>query len=264
MGSGTAMKTSEKVLGLLRLFSTEQPVWTVEAAAGALGLPQSTAYDHFRSLGQAGLIASTGAGRYVLGPAVIELDRIARSSDPILLEGGPILARLVAEPPVAVVGLLCRLYREKVMCVDQRASQEADAAISYERGRLMPLFRGAASKVILAHLERRRLHRLFEENASDIAANGLGHTWSEFRSTLRAIRSRDAFVTRGELDAGRVGISIALLAGSGEAFGSMSLVVEERDYDRSEAVRRELHARLGQASAQLTARVGDGFGSTGG
>ena len=253
------MTTSDKVLSLLQLFSAERPTWTVEAAAGELGLAQSTAYDYFRSLARAGLIASLGVGRYVLGPAVVELDRIARTSDPLLVAGGAILDELVREPPIELVGLICRLYREKVMCVDQRASRDADAAISYERGRLMPLFRGAASKVILAHLERRRVRRLFEDNEDDLAAQGLGATWSEFRRTLRRIRSQDVFVTRGELDPGRIGVSMPLLAGSGEAFGSISLVAAEDDYDRSEAISAELRARLVQGATRLTARVGTDF-----
>lgn len=253
------MKTSDKVLSLLRLFSAERPTWTVESAAGELGLAQSTAYEYFRSLAGAGLIASLGVGHYVLGPAIVELDRIARTSDPILIEGGAILEELVREPPIEIVGLLCRLYREKVMCVDQRASRNADSAVSYERGRLMPLFRGAASKVILAYLERRRVRRLFEENMDDIHAQGLGGTWNEFRLTLRRIRSQGVFVTRGELDAGRVGVSIPLLDPSGEAFGSISIVATEEDYDRSETVRADLHARLEAAAARLTARVGVGL-----
>lgn len=249
------MKASDKVLSVLQLFSSERPEWTVDAAAGELGLAQSTAYEYFGTLTRSGLIASTRVGRYVLGPAVIELDRIARRSDPVLVEGGAVLESMVQKPPVQVVGLLCRLYRMKVMCVDQRASKEANFAVSYERGRLMPLFRGAASKVILANIERRRMRRFFDENAADIASNSLGGSWQEFRLTLRRIRSHEVYVTRGELDAGRVGLSIPLLTVAGESFGSVSLVAAEHDYDRSEKIRAELFARLIHAAATLSVRV---------
>lgn len=249
------MKTSDKVLSVLQLFSTERPEWSVEEASGELGLAQSTAYQYFGSLSRSGLIAATGGGRYVLGPAVIELDRIARTSDPLLLEGGPVLEAMVQHPPVPLVGLLCRLYRMKVMCVDQRTSPDVSFAVSYERGRLMPLLRGAASKVILANVERRRMKRFYEENVEQVAANGLGASWNEFRLALRRIRSCAIYATRGEIDAGRLGLSVPLLNEMGEAYGSISLVTDEQDYDRSEAARADLHDRLTRAAAALGARA---------
>lgn len=59
------MKTSDKVLSALQLFSSERPEWTVDAAAGELGLAQSTAYEYLRTLSRFELIAPTGAGRYI-------------------------------------------------------------------------------------------------------------------------------------------------------------------------------------------------------
>ena len=254
-GNEVKVRTSDKVLSVLRLFTVERSEWTVEAVAGELGLPQSTAYDYVRSLVESELIAAVAVGRYVLGPAVVELDRIARKTDPILVEGGDVLEQMVRESPVDVVALLCRLYRMKVMCVDQRASAGANFAISYERGRLMPLFRGAASKVLLANLERRRLKRLFEDSAKDIDANGLGTNWDEFRSSLRQIKSTNVHITRGELDAGRVGLSIALLTPAGDGFASISYVAAENDFNGSTDVQAELQARLLDASASLTRRL---------
>ena len=45
--------------------------------------------------------------------------------------------------------MLCRLYRNQVMCVHQETTPvPPDFAIGYERGRPLPLYRGAASKII--------------------------------------------------------------------------------------------------------------------
>lgn len=249
------MKTSDKIFAVLRLFSTDRPEWTVEAASGEMDLPQSTAYEYFRTLTRSGLIAPTNGGRYVLGPAVIEMNRIVSRSDPMLVEGGGVLESMVEGAPVAVVGLLCRLYRMKVMCIEQRASPDASFGVSYERGRLMPLFRGAASKVILAHVERRRVKRLFEDNAPEIAAHNLGGSWAEFRLVLRRIRSQAVYITRGEIDPGRIGLSVPLLNAGGESFGSISFVAEEKDYDASPAVQDALHGRLVAAAELLSARM---------
>ena len=56
------------------------------------------------------------------------------------------------------------------MCVHQVIGRGPQEPVSYERGRLMPLFRGATSKIILAHLPARTLKSLFEQNGGEIAA----------------------------------------------------------------------------------------------
>lgn len=251
------MSTSDKVLSVLRLFSSDQPQWSVESAAVALGLTHSTAYAYFRSLIHSELIAPTGVGRYVLGSAVIEMDRIARASDPVLVIGGAVLERMVEDAPTEMVALLCRLYRSKVMCVDQRSSREAHFAVSYERGRLMPLFKGAASKVILANIERRRAKRLFEDNVDEVTANGLGKSWAEFRLSLRRIRSHEIFITRGELDPERIGLSVPLLNDAGSSLGSLSLVATEEDYKKSEGLQQNLRSRLLCAASALRIAISD-------
>jgi len=76
------------------------------------------------------------------------------------------------------------------MCVRQVLGRGPQEPVSYERGRLMPLFRGATSKIILAHLPARTLKSLFEQNAAEIAQDGLGKSLEQFRSSLAAIPPR--------------------------------------------------------------------------
>jgi DNA-binding IclR family transcriptional regulator len=76
--------TSDRVLGVLALFTHERSEWSVEDAAEALEVPVSTAYRYFKSLSSAELLIPYWPGRYVLGPAVIELDRMMRLRDPLI------------------------------------------------------------------------------------------------------------------------------------------------------------------------------------
>lgn len=250
------MRTSDKVLSILTLFSAERPEWTVEAASSELNLTQTTAYDHFRSLVKAELITSTGQGKYGLGPAVVELDRMVRQTDPLLVYGESMLEELAYLAPANVVTLLCRLYQMKVMCVGQRGQGIPGHSISYERGRLMPLLRGAASKIILANVERRRLRRYYDENAEAISQNMLGQTWDEFRNCLRTIRQQGVLITRGELDEGLVGVSAPVFTAGGEIMGSISFVTEARIHDQSPAIANELSNRIRQAGRSLSMRLG--------
>src|SRR3984893_1412385 len=80
--------------------------------------------------------------------------------------------------------LLCRLFHDRVMCVHQVMGRGPQEPVSYERGRLMPLYRGATSKIILAHLPPRTLKALFAHHGGEIVDAGLGTSWEEFRRGL--------------------------------------------------------------------------------
>lgn len=221
------MTTSDRVLGVLGLFTLERPEWTVEAAAQQLDLTLSTAYRYFRSLTSVGLLVALSTGRYVLGPAIIQYDRQIRLHDPLTTAAHPVMKALTEELPLHVVALLCRLFRSQVMCVHQEF-REKPLAISYERGRPMPLFRGAASKIILAHMPLRAVRALHHAHARQFAEADLGQHWTEVKERLRALRTAGVSVTRGEVDPGMCGISVPILEPSGVVIGSLSLVIPER------------------------------------
>ncbi|MDF7776457.1 IclR family transcriptional regulator C-terminal domain-containing protein [Sphingomonas sp. AOB5] len=245
------MATVDRALGVLRLFAGEQSEWTVEAAARELGLSQSTAYQYFRSLVDGGLLSTYKTGLYVVGPAIIELDRQTRLRDPLILAGREEMNRLAASlAGDDDVVLLCRLYKLTVMCIDQRAPAAPRQVVSYERGRPMPLERGAASKVILAHLPPRVLRRYYDQTHT----RGTNPTWAEFRQPLRAIRRTSLCITHGELDEGRVGLSAPVFAGEGEVIGSIGLVLSESSFDGGE-VSREVQEQVVEAGQRVSAAL---------
>ncbi|WP_334184573.1 IclR family transcriptional regulator [Novosphingobium sp.] len=219
------MSTADKVLSILELFTIDNPEWTVDAVGARLNLSGSTAYQYVGSLVKAGLLVSGKGGRYSIGPAVIELDRLTRRFDPLIHEAQGALQDLVVAADSEAVGLLCRIYRLQVMCVDQYVPHAPSFAISYERGRPMPLERGAASKAILAHLTSRPLRRFYDAARSDVAKAGLGSDWDEFKREMRRLRKPGVLVTIGELDPGLMGISAPVFDSDGVVMGSIGLVV---------------------------------------
>jgi DNA-binding IclR family transcriptional regulator len=218
------MVTSERLLNILGLFTIERPEWTVEAAAAALNVRISTTYRYFRSLVGAGFISTYSAGRYVLGPAFIQYDRQMRLGDPLIATAAPVMERLAGVLPPQTVVLLCRLYRTQVMCVDQRVTSRTQFASSYERGRPMALFRGAASKVILAHLSLRIIKSLHSKHAPEMKDAGLGESWDDVKRALREIRARDVFHTEGELHRGMQGVAAPIFSADAAVIGSLSTV----------------------------------------
>jgi DNA-binding IclR family transcriptional regulator len=241
------MSTADKLLNALALFTFEAPEWTVEAAAEALSVSGSTAYRYFSSLTKAGLLDSTSNGRYMLGPAIIAYDRQLRHWDPLTKIARPALEKLVQRNGGEGIGLLCRRFRQQVMCVYQYHERQPDKAVSYERGRPMGMYRGAASLVILAHLPGRTRRALYVADPLGIAEAGLGRSWEEFRATLRTIKNEDVWVTRGQLDQGMIGISAPIFHAEKEVAGSVSIVLTDESVDDSEVAGA---AALVQAAAR--------------
>ncbi len=102
---------------------------------------------------------------------------------------------------MACVGLVASLYGDTVMCVADAAAGDPPFRSSYERGRPMPLLRGATSKVILADLPTRRLKQLIGR-APEFAGDDARDT---FRKSLAFVRRQGYFVGRGEIDPGLAG-----------------------------------------------------------
>src|SRR6187401_1998418 len=216
--------SGDRLLSVLGLFTVEQPQWTVDDAAKQLGVSAPTAYRYFKRLTGAGLISPVSGASYTLGPAIIQMDRQIQVSDPMLRAARGVMNTLIPRGGDGSALLLCRLFHDRVMCVHQVLGRGPQEPVSYERGRLMPLFRGATSKIILAHLPPRTLKSLFMQNAVTIADSGLGRTWDEFRQRLAALRRDGTAIARGELDPGRIGIAAPIFDGQA-ILGSLSFVL---------------------------------------
>lgn len=215
----------ERFVSLLRLFNERQNAWTVQEMSEALDVPASTIYRTVRDLVEGGFLDPAPEARYRLGSAFIEFDRLIRLTDPLVQAGRAVLSDAVAQAAIPSVGLLSRLSNGMVMCIADRTSGNADFQSSYERGRPMPLTRGATSKAILAHLPWRRVQKLIEHDS------GLGGKPEEFREHLAAIRKRGHIVSRGEIDNGLVGIAAPVVVPELDLYASLSLVAEERTLD---------------------------------
>jgi len=222
------MTTSDRLLSVLGLYTVDHPEWTVEEAATKLGQTVSTTYRYFRSLSNAGLIVASATGRYVLGPAIIQYDRQIRLCDPLTTAAHPVMKSLTEQLPTYAIVLLCRLFHNQVMCVHQESTGKPDHAVSYERGRAMPLFRGASSKVILANMPLRTVKALHKEYGAKFVAAGLGKNWDEVKDRLRALRNAEYALTHSELDPGMCGIAVAVFDPSGVVIASLSIVLPVR------------------------------------
>lgn len=227
------MPTADRLLEILDLFTLDRPDWSVDEAAETCGVPASTIYRYFSSLSRSGLIAPLGGGRYILGPSIIRYDRQLRLTDPLIRAARAEMNRVAEVVAGRGVVFLSRLLGDQIMCVSQVSQGDTPFTISYERGRLMPLFAGSASRVILANLPPAKIAALYRTHSATFEQRGFGDTLQQIRETLKAIRGDGHFVTVGEVDPGMRGISVPLLLG-GKILGSLSVAGPRQGFNNAQ------------------------------
>ncbi|MPZ39430.1 MAG: helix-turn-helix domain-containing protein [Rhizobiales bacterium] len=210
----------ERMVALLDLFEESPSGWTFERIHSRLGYTRSTLYRYLKVLSDAELLSSLPEAGYTLGPRIVELDYEIRAHDPIIRASRPLMRELVQEVPG--IALLCRSYRSKVLCVHQeRSTTEIES--TYERGRTMPLLRGAASRIILANMPSRTIATLFGRQPREFAGAGLGDTLAAVQESLKRIRKAGWDQTTGEVTKGITGIAAPIFGDRDKVLGSLSI-----------------------------------------
>jgi DNA-binding IclR family transcriptional regulator len=206
----------ERMLRVLDLIEENTTPLTSDDMVDRLGFTRSKLYRHLKNLSDAGLVTSFPDVGYALGPRVAELDYKMRNSDPLIIASRPVMAELVEAVPG--IALLCRRYRDAVLCVHQERG--ATSLVStYERGLARPLFRGAASRIILAYLPPRVIERLHQQDS----ANGV--SLAELRPELKEMRRRGWDLTESQVTRGVTGIAAPVFDNRGRVLGSLSLTI---------------------------------------
>jgi DNA-binding IclR family transcriptional regulator len=261
-----------KMLHILQLFSETEPVWSPPAVIEALETSRSTGYRYIKALHDAGLLSTASNGHYRLGPRVIEMDLQIRLTDPLLLASHGVLEDLVER--IGHSALLCTAFGDSVLCVGECRAPDSPAN-RFSRGQRRPLFQGAISKVILAHLPHHRLKAIYPRQHVEIENAGLGSTWSDFRANLGKIKRAGFAVTYGEFNPGVYGVAAPIFTNQRTAWSSVGVAWDEknrRDVDVEHAVlavkqaaatisKRMLESETSVSDRPRSDEVNDGMGS---
>ena len=216
------MTSPARVFAILDLFTRERPTWHADEINEALGYSRATGYRYVRELVEAGFLQKVTAGRYGLGARIIELDYQLRQSDPLLLAAAPLMPALVATAGLDAV--LSAMFGPNRIIDTHRERAAGGLELQYGRGRPRPLLRGASPRVLVAHLPRAALLRLYEAHAAEIAELGHGATWAEFRTRMAALRNEGMALSLGELDPGVGAAAVPIFNGEDEVVGALALV----------------------------------------
>ena len=246
------MPSTNRMLRILGLFSQDRPIITPEWLMEELCVSRASIYRDLGLLTRVGMLERVNDRGYVLGPMVVELDRQIRLTDP-LLEAAHDLPGQLAEETGGTV-LLCRIHGGKVMCIHQVNGHNPSLSVSYERGRAMPLNRGATSKVILAHLPQARLKLLWASDRPSLVAAVLPDDFAQLCKVLDALRKTGYCVTEREVDPNAMGFAVALRDGE-HLLGSLSVVLPATSI--TDIQRKKALARLQSAAGRIEGRLQD-------
>jgi DNA-binding IclR family transcriptional regulator len=78
--------------------------------------------------------------------------------------------------------------------------------------------------VLLAHLPRARLQRLYKAHSRQIAAAQLGNSWDQFRSCMTKISALPIYLSLGEVERSIGAAAVPLLNSEGDVVAALSLV----------------------------------------
>jgi DNA-binding IclR family transcriptional regulator len=229
----------EKMLSVLEFVEERGQVTGMDEMLEGLNLTRSTLYRYVRTLVEFGLLSTSPGAGYTLGPRIVELDYEIRTRDPVILASQPLMHQLVHTVPG--IALLCRRYRDKVLCVHQ-VSGAVGFVSTYERGRARPLLKGAASLVILADMPTAQISKLYHLNPESFAEAGLGDSLKAVRSALRAIRQRGWQASESQVVSGVTGIAAPIFDSSDHVMGSLSLTLGRTGISPAETA--EIAARV--------------------
>jgi DNA-binding IclR family transcriptional regulator len=240
------------MLSILDLFSEAEPVWSTASLIEALDTSRSTGYRYIKTLHDVGLLTVVRNGYYSLGPRIIELDLQIRQTDPLLLASEGVLEALVEK--IGHSALLCTAYSDSVLCI-REVRGPSSPANRFSRGQRRPLFQGAVSKVILAHLPHHRLKAVYARHRNELETAGLGSTWGEFRSALGEIKKDGYLVTIGEFTPGVYGVAAPILTMNKTSLGSVGVAWDA--HLRRDVLVQDAVLTVKEAAATISGRLAE-------
>jgi DNA-binding IclR family transcriptional regulator len=232
MVTPTPPNSLEKMLSILDIVEDTAGGLSADDILGMVGLTRSTLYRYLKVLTDAGLLTSLPDVGYTLGPRIVELDYKMRMRDPLITASRPVMQELVRSIPG--IALLCRKYKEKVLCVHQEAGTD-DFHSNYERGHARPLLKGAASRIILAHTPTRSVTRIYEKQPESFAEAGFGQSLTEVKTRLARLRQAGFDMSSGQITPGVTGVAAPLFDSQGNCVGSLALTLGRPMLEAKEA-----------------------------
>lgn len=220
----------QRVVAILLTIADLGPSVSVRELADRTGIPQSSVYRYLKLLRAEGLVWTTRAGRYTVGPRAVQLAQRFTESFDLVAVCRPVMQRLASESQETVALVVAVGHR--AICVETVESRQG-LRYSFTRGAALPLLRGASAKALLPYLRQTVIERAMDEAGLDPAARAT--LWDE----IGRIRERGYAESEGEVDVGVWAVGVPILAPDGQLLAALSVIapVVRLDAARRQALR---------------------------
>ena len=181
-------------------------------------------------LEQRGLVRRSGVASYGLGPALINLSRVA-------------LKQIAAELPTIALPFMQLLTQNTgetvilavpsdlgAICVEVVHSPKT-IRYAFEKGRILPYHAGATAVTLLAYLDDLTIRRVIEANEESYYAHGGKLAPETLERTIQSCRSKGFVITSGEVDQGATGIGAPIFDQHGKILAALTLAGPSDRFD---------------------------------
>jgi DNA-binding IclR family transcriptional regulator len=216
------MTSLTKMLNVLNMFGPDCLLINAEEIAREMSLSRATAYRYVKELCDSGLLTKA-EGSYTLGPRIIELDWMMRQYDPLIACGRDLMAELCRTTGLTVY---LSVYFDGHIINTHIESTQQRHGFAFGRGRPLPIFKGAQSKVLVSHQKPHKLKKIYEESIASSHDTDISTlSWKDFNQITKTIRKDGYCVTHDELNSNLTGIAAPIIEqSSDEILGSIALV----------------------------------------
>jgi DNA-binding IclR family transcriptional regulator len=218
-----------RAVSLLLYLRERDEAVTVGELADALKVPVNTVYRLVRTLEMGGLVDRSQRPYVSLGLRLMDLGmakqrQVARELAPSALPALEALTSATGETSLLVMPTGAR-----AICILVVESSRA-IRLSYQPGRVFPLYAGASGKVMLPWLSVKLMETAIAQGDGQVLASGRRLTAAGLRAEARAIRAVGYCVTHGDLDTGASAVAAPVFARNGQIFAAVSVAGHETGF----------------------------------
>ena len=211
----------ERVLNILQAFTADEPELTATELCRKLGLNKSTVHRLAGVLEQRGFLWRDIRTRaYSLGPKILECVGTVLHQRDILSLSFPHMETL-RDQTEETVGLNVRIGKQRA-CIAQVESPH-ELRMRLDIGKPLPLYCGAASKVLLADMEPQEIEEIVGKTRLDALGPGSIQDPEELLRQLDAIRRQGYALSKEERIAGGITVAAPIKDRIGETVASLSV-----------------------------------------
>jgi DNA-binding IclR family transcriptional regulator len=215
--------SARRALEILLEFSEKTPELTVENVLAKHNISVPSAYRYISLLRELDIIEEREKGRFVLSPLILRLSRAAESTMDLRDQIQPILNQMTEE--TGETSLYLRRVRDSAICL-AIAESDHPISISFQPGNAMPLYGGAAAKLLLSELSPAELNRYLDRLGPTLSKGAK----KKLELDLEPLRVSGYAESAGEVDQG-VWASAVKVRSNGVLLGALTIVAPDYRLD---------------------------------